>query len=473
MLNPNIVSDVIYLGAITPKLFATDTAYIRRALHDKGVNFEGRTLPVSLKPNLIDAGVAHDLAADLALVRRALNKLIDSLRRELITGKASRLSAFFADYQQWFSIIVSEVRHLDPIMLMRFDTVRKAHGPFLAVEPNTCCPGGVIHSARVRRAWLQTTMGQQYASTFEIEETAIDDEYGFAKFLLSLAKQYPAKNVAVCNYNDVYKFELEALVEAGNVVKQNFDSDVGQIVFCDIRELSVLDGITYARDVPVGIVYNKIDATMIQNGDPEIAGWQESCRSPSCDFLNSLGAIYIAESKSAFAALMDESLQNLINLDAMEIAAIKRRVPATISIPTLEQDDLSRTIITNRHDYVLKPNYESRGVGVLVGRYTNEATWIQALKSYGLSGGVAQEVIDTETRLVLEAPTETSGLRSQVEFFGADVFFFGVAFAGIVGRSHTDPVINVGNGGREIPTLIVSGYRKAVLDLSNSNSEPT
>ncbi|MGN9493345.1 hypothetical protein ACTMP8_24640, partial [Escherichia coli] len=91
MLNPNIVSDVIYLGAITPKLFATDTAYIRRALHDKGVNFEGRTLPVSLKPNLIDAGVAHDLAADLALVRRALNKLIDSLRRELITGKASRL----------------------------------------------------------------------------------------------------------------------------------------------------------------------------------------------------------------------------------------------------------------------------------------------------------------------------------------------------------------------------------------------
>lgn len=465
MLNPNIVSDIIYLRSINPELFAADTASIRRTLLDKGVNFEGRALPVSLKPNLIDVREAHDLAADLALVRRALNKLIDGLRRELATGSAGRLSAFFADYQQWFPIIASEVRRLDPIMLMRFDTVRKAHGSFLAVEPNACCPGGVIHSARVRTAWLQTALGQRYASTFEIKETEIDDEYGFAKFVLSLAKQYPAKNVAACNYNDIYQFELEALVEAGNVVNQNFDPDAGQIVFCDIRELSVRDGLTYARDVPVGIIYNKIDATMIKDDDPEIVGWQESCRSQSCDFLNSLGAIYIAESKSAFAALMDESIQDLINLDVTEIAAIKRRVPVTTSIPMLEQSGLSSNVVTNRHDYVLKPNYESRGIGVLVGRHTNEATWIQALKAYGISGGVAQEAIDIETRLVREASTETGDLINQVEFFGADVFFFGEDFAGVVGRSHTDPIINVGNGGREIPTLVVSGYLKTVLDL--------
>jgi uncharacterized circularly permuted ATP-grasp superfamily protein len=473
MLNPNTVSDVIYFSSINPELFAADTANIRRTLLDKGVNFEGRTLPVSLKPNLIDAGEAHDLAADLALVRQALNKLVDGLRRELSAGRVGRLSAFFADYQQWFSIIASEARRLDPIMLMRFDTVRKAHGSFLAVEPNACCPGGVIHAARVRGAWLQTALGQRYASTFEIEESAVDDEYGFVQFVLSLAKQYPAKNVAVCNYNGVYTFELEALAEAGNVVRQNFDPGAGQIVFCDIRELSVRAGLTYAREIPVGVVYNKIDATMIRDGDPEIAGWQESCRSRSCDFLNSLGAIYLAESKSAFAALMDETIQNLINLDVTEVAAIKRRVPVTTSIPMLEQRGLSGNAVTNRHDYVLKPNYESRGVGVLVGRHTTEAIWIQALKAYGISGGVVQDAIDIETRLVREVSTATGDLVNQVEFFGADVFFFGADFAGIVGRSHTDPIINVGNGGREIPTLVISGYLATALDLENSHPEPT
>jgi hypothetical protein len=469
MLNPNAVSDIIYENSISSERFAADTASIRRTLLDKGVDFEGRALPVSLKPNLIHAGEARRLAADLGLVRRGLNKLIEGLIRELSNGRGGALSTFFADYQQWFPIIASEVRRLDPIMLMRFDTVREAHGSFLAVEPNTCCPGGVIHSARVRAAWLQTTLAKQYTSTFKIEQGATDDEYGFVKFILALAKQYPAKNVALCNYKDVYQFELEALVEAGDVVQRNFDRDAGRIVLCDIRELSVRDGQTFARDVPVGIIYNKFDATMIQDGDPEIAGWQETCRTQSCDLLNSLGAIYIAESKSAFAALTDECVQGLVKLDDSEIAAIKRRVPATTSVPMLEQSGLASIVVSNRHDYVLKPNYESRGVGVLVGRHTNEATWIEALKAYGLSGGVVQQAIDIETRLVREASTETSGLMSHVEFFGADVFFFGADFAGIVGRSHRDPIINVGNGGREVPTLVVSGYRNSRLGLHHTH----
>ena len=473
MLNPNVVSDFIYLSSISPERHAVDTASIRRTLLDKGVNFEGRSLPVSLKPNLIDAGEAHALAADLALVRQALNKLIDGLRRELSSGQAGRLCAFFVDYEQWFPLIASEVRRLDPIMLMRFDTVREAHGDLRAVEPNACCPGGVIQSARVRAAWLQTSLAQRYASTFKIEENAIDDEFGFAKFALSLAKGYPQKNVAVCNYQDVYRFELDALVEASKVIRRNFDRDAGQIVFCDIREVSVRDGTSYARDVPVGIIYNKIDATMITDGDREIAGWQESCRSQSCDFLNSLGSVYIGESKSAFAAIMDESIQELIRLDATEISAIKRRIPVTISIPMLEQSGLADNVVADRHDYVLKPNYESRGVGVLVGRYANETTWRQALEAYGNSGGVVQKAIDIETRLVREASNHAGALMNQVEFFGVDVFFFGSNFAGVVGRSHTDPVINVGNGGSEIPTLMVSDYRDAGLSFQHALSDIT
>ena len=473
MLNPNLVSDLIYHSSINTQLFAADTASVRQALRNKGVDFEGRALPVSLKPNLIDVSAAYELATDLALVRQALNKLIDGLRSELVTEKVGRLSAFFADYQQWFSIIASEVRRLDPIMLMRFDTVRRTYGSHLAVEPNACCPGGVIHPARVRKAWLQTTLGQRYASTFEIKEMPIDDEYGFAKFILSLAKRYPARNVAVCNYNGTYNFELAALVEAGHVVKRDLDLNAGQIIFCDIRELSIRDGLTYAKDVPVGLIYNKIDATMIRAGDPEISDWHESSRSKHCDFLNSLGAMYIGESKSAFAALMDESIQNLIGLEAPEINAIKRRIPATVSIPTLKKSDMLGDVVTNRHNYVLKPNYESRGVGVLLGRQTDHASWTRALAAYDTSGGVAQEAIDIETRLVREASTETDELIDQIEFFGTDVFFFGSNFAGVVGRSHTDPIINVGNGGRELPTLVVSGYLNTMLDVRNPPSDAT
>jgi hypothetical protein len=41
------------------------------------------------------------------------------------------------------------------------------------------------------------------------------------------------------------------------------------------------------------------------------------------------------------------------------------------------------------------------------------------------------------------------------EFYGADWFFYGDTFSGCVSRAHVNKVFNVGNGGCEVPTIVL------------------
>jgi hypothetical protein len=103
---------------------------------------------------------------------------------------------------------------------------------------------------------------------------------------------------------------------------------------------------------------------------------------------------------------------------------------------------------------VLKADALTRGAGVIIGDQVSREVWLEAVEQTRKNHGVAQLKCHLPSRTGYQ-PDSTGKVTRMAEFYGVDVFFFGAQFAGLVSRSHTNQVFNVGNGGRESPVLIV------------------
>ena len=114
-----------------------------------------------------------------------------------------------------------------------------------------------------------------------------------------------------------------------------------------------------------------------------------------------------------------------------------------------------REVIDNRHKYVLKEDAITRGIGVVVGHETDARHWADTVAAHRDRNGVVQEAIDIPMRATLEATEGGGRLEGHYSYFGADAFFFGAAFAGMISRCHSSSVFNVGKGGQAVPMLVV------------------
>ena len=85
-------------------------------------------------------------------------------------------------------------------------------------------------------------------------------------------------------------------------------------------------------------------------------------------------------------------------------------------------------------------------------------TGINALLGLSQANAVIQDVLDVPHREVIACPAAGGNAVGTLatEYWGTDFFFYGNAFGGVVGRSHSTMVFNVGNGGQEVPTFLVA-----------------
>ena len=447
---------------MTAEIYASSQNHVRSALEKRGIDFEGRGLPVSLRPTVISARMADEIKRDLSVVRHCINRLIETLRANLHSRKDSLLVDFFSFYEKWYPMILREQRDMDDIMLMRFDTARTARHVWKAMEPNSACPGGVIHCAFSRDAWASSKIGRALCSGLELVTAAIDDPYYFVRFLDGLTEPRGSRNVAICNDRGVYTHELDSLQKASEKL-QSQGVTAGRIVVCDARDIRVDKTVVLAAGTPVGLIYNKLDPLAVDPEAPDLQHWIAASRADDCDFLNSFGAFYIGEAKSVFAALWREDIQREIGVSAKEKAAIKRRICRTRRVCDLGPAAM-REVIDNRHKYVLKEDAVTRGIGVVVGHETDARHWADTVDAYRDRNGVVQEAIDIPMRATLEATEGGGRLEGHYSYFGADAFFFGVAFAGMISRCHSSSVFNVGKGGQAVPMLVVRprGLREVV-----------
>ena len=218
------------------------------------------------------------------------------------------------------------------------------------------------------------------------------------------------------------------------------------------------DGTALACGKPVDIIYNKVDQLMIDPGDRAVAGWIEASRIGSCEFLNSMAALYIGEAKSAFAAIHDDEIRKELGISEAERQAIVRRVPRTRMMRGTPTSRTHTELALDRHRLVAKADALTRGSGVHVGCLETVESWDHALLGLSQRNAVIQDVLEVPHREVVACQAEDGDAAGSLatEYCGTDFFFYGNVFGGVVGRSHSTMVFNVGNGGQEVPTFLVA-----------------
>ena len=447
-----------YVRNATPDACRAAADEIHERLVQLGISFEGRRLPVSLRPSLLSRSEVSCTATDLMTVRAVMNRMLGALAHDIRSGQpCTPLKRFFGHYDRWFDLIGGEYRTAPHIMLMRFDAVHTGTDGFKVMEPNAACPGGVIHCAFIRDAWRNTALGKSILDGVEITECACDGPDGFLRLLGSVGRKGRNSRIALCNYEGVFTNELESLKRHSERSRAT-DAACAEIIICDIRDVTVRDGAALVCGRPVDVIYNKVDQLMIDPGDRSVAGWIEASRIGSCEFLNSMAALYIGEAKSAFAAIHDDEIQKEIGMSEAERQAVLRRVPRTRMMRGRPSSPIRAELALDRQRLVAKADALTRGSGVHVGCLETAEGWDQALFGLSQANAVIQDVLDVPHREVIACQAADGDAAGSLatEYWGTDFFFYGDAFGGVVGRSHSTMVFNVGNGGQEVPTFLVA-----------------
>lgn len=432
---------------------------ITESLAQHGISFEGRALPVSLVPTVVPAVEIEALEHAGEVVRQVLNRVlvrfVEEHHARLFDGPLHR---FFTPYYRWWDVIAAERRSQEHIQLMRYDAVRDDHGRWTFMETNTCCPGGTIHCARIRDAWRQTRLGRTLCQSELLSEFAIDSASGFVRFLAQQAAELApaAPNIAILNYRGTYTNELESLRRCHAQLRDKGAVGAGELLLGDIRDVTCHGGRAYLDGKPLALIYNKLDQLQIDPGAAEVAGWVAAAAGEGTEFLNSLGAMYLTETKRVLALLSDPTWSHCLDLSEDEQAVIKEVIPFTRLVEDFlgsGAPDLSLPA-RERQAFVLKADALTRGSGVVIGDQVSREAWLEALEHTRTNHGVAQLKCHLPSRTGFKA--DPAGAITRVaEFYGVDVFYFGPQFAGLVSRSHTSQVFNVGAGGRESPVLII------------------
>lgn len=257
-----------------------------------GISFEGRKLPISLMPTVVpESEIDSVSAAGLAIKRileRIVEKFIDEHQKKIFDGPMHR---FFTPYYKWWDLIASEVRLSRHIQLMRYDAVRDDHGRWSFMETNTACPGGTIHCARIRDAWMMTKFGRQICKNEPIKELPIDNPSSFVRLLSEKAVEIDKKNpnIAILNYRGTYTNELDSLRNEHAEMRKRGQIESGVLVLGDIRDIECKEGRAYLNDLPIALIYNKIDQLQIDPQSPDVQGWVQAAQAPHTEFLNSPG----------------------------------------------------------------------------------------------------------------------------------------------------------------------------------------
>ncbi|CAN5212766.1 hypothetical protein BH10PSE19_BH10PSE19_13990 [soil metagenome] len=451
--------ELSYFKDLDASTYLSTTNAMSEYLATNNVFFEGKSIhSISLNPTVLTSDEVEHLSKDLQIIRKLLLKVLDKFILDIRENVAnSPVVNYFHPYKKWFHIIAAEQRKSPAINLMRYDTVFDKEKGWQVMETNTCCPGGVISSAKIKDAWMKTPFAKKVCAHYTTTDFPIDSATGFLRFLIECARKastITTCNIAICSYKDIFTNELQMLSDEFEKLISAEKITNCKLILCDVRDINERAGIIYAKDIPVSLIYNKIDQLMINPDDSELNGWLAASHSQACEFFNSLGALYLTEAKRILSLLHDQSLRNYLNLSELECSTVDKRIPNTLILDKKDLDQLT----FNRHKYVLKADSLTRGAGIYIGRDCTHEEWLKGIAETLDTHGVVQNVLNSPTKLSLHPKDDNNAASEFIcakEYYGLDLFFFAENFAGGSSRASISPIFNVGNGGSKSPVVTI------------------
>ncbi|MEZ4515414.1 MAG: hypothetical protein R3C44_00770 [Chloroflexota bacterium] len=226
----------------------------------------------------------------------------------------------------------------------------------------------------------------------------------------------------------------------------------------DPRNVEYRQGHLYHGDFRIDLIYKRVLITeLIDRGgiDGPIV---RAVRDGAVCMVNPFTCKLLYK-KASLAVLSDERNADLF--DTAELEVIRNHIPWTRVVEERMTTyrgmpvDLIPFVLKYREQFVIKPNDDYGGRGIILGWQTNSSGWEQAVETALESPHVVQE------RVRIPQEPYPSILDGRLQIFNrmldtAPFIFYGDYVDGTLTRLSTDPLLNVSaGGGSTVPTFIV------------------
>lgn len=224
----------------------------------------------------------------------------------------------------------------------------------------------------------------------------------------------------------------------------------------DPRELEVRDGWVYANGEKIDILYRRLLTNEFLEIRGECQAYEEGYRQQKTCYLNSFRT-KLVHKKSLFSFLTDPKYTNVLN--QIELQAIRNHIPWTRKLRDTKtmymgrMVDLLEMVGRNRAHFVIKPNDEYGGKGVVLGFEATDAQWSEAIQTGLKYGFVVQEVVDIAKEPFLMKTA--NGWQSVPTVIDLDPYINGPLMGGCLVRTSTSNLANVTAGGGSLPVFIL------------------
>jgi hypothetical protein len=243
------------------------------------------------------------------------------------------------------------------------------------------------------------------------------------------------------------------------IIQANFEKAGVPTVICDPRELEFGGHRLTALGQNIDLVYRRVLINDIVARPAECEALVRAYMTGAVCVANSF-TCKIPHKKAFFAVLTDE--QNSALFNGAERELIRRHIPWTrlLADSKTSRDGDSFGLLDyvrrRRNDFVLKPNDEYGGTGVMLGWETSESEWDAAIDR-ALADKSASWVVQERIAVRREVfPMQTEhGVEMRDMLVDFAPYLFRGRMAGFLTRLSSTGLANVTSGGGQVPCFVV------------------
>ncbi|HUK13796.1 MAG TPA: hypothetical protein VLW17_10900 [Thermoanaerobaculaceae bacterium] len=437
-----------YHRLITADLAAADAqlAWLVEQQHARGALFGGRPMATSLRPAFLSEATYRAVEATVFTLRRALQALADAY----LTDPAVLDELGLTELERELLAIPTKVVQLSATT--RLDAFMTADS-FQFVEVNAECPAGLAYCHELAGIYRELPLFRTFAA-FRPVRFVSPLEHLLAGLLRVYHEEWGGAeerpSFAIVDFLNIPTYPEFLLI------KSYFERHGCACEIADPRMLECRDGWIVANGRRVDVLYRRLLTNEFAAIRPECRALLDGYRAGRTCFVNSFRTKFLHK-KAVFALLTDPTYASI--LDDHTRGVIRAHVPWTRRVREQrtehggERVDLLPHLRRHREEFVLKPNDEYGGKGVVIGFAASPKEWDDALDRALRHGDVAQELVRVHREPFLLRGE--GGWETVDQIVDLDPYLNGSLLGGCLVRISATNLANVTAGGGSLPMFVL------------------
>lgn len=439
-----------YHSLLTPAVARESWDQLQDQAKRRGLYFGTRDITTVLRPRFLTTEQYHFLQAAIRAVMPAFGKAYHAA----LEDEAVRAQFHLNDWEE--TMVREPFGYTEPSPSSRMDSFYLPEsGVVQLTEFNAEIPAGQAYTDVLSEVFYGMRAMGEFQREYEVRPLPTRNQMLYA--LLDSYRQWGGverPRIAILDWKEVPTYSEFVLF------RDYFESQGYETQIVDPRACEYINGTLVADGFEINLVYKRVlISELVERGDlglehPVIRAVRERAACMVNPF-----ACKILHKKASLAVLTDERNENLYA--SHELRAIANFIPWTRvleerkTIYNGETIDLIPFLAQNKDEFVVKPNDEYGGKGVVLGWTVSQSEWESILRDRLHEPTIAQK------KVTLPEEPFPSFVDGNVEVYDRMLdtdpyIWYGGYMSGALCRLSTAALLNVtAGGGSTVPTFVI------------------